>query len=468
MKIYNTLTKKKEEFTELNKGRVLMYVCGPTVYNYIHIGNARPFIVFDAFRNFLKYMGYNVTYVQNFTDVDDKIINRAIEEKKSPREVADFYIDEYFKDVHALGIKDADVHPRVTGVMDDIISFIKDLIEKGYAYELDGDVYFDTAKDKDYGKLSGKDISELIAGARIEINDKKKNPTDFALWKKRKIPEEIAWESPWGMGRPGWHIECSVMSQKYLDTTIDIHAGGQDLIFPHHENEIAQSECRSGKPFARYWMHNGYINVDNIKMSKSLGNFFTVRDVLGKHPGEVIRFFMLTTHYRGPINYSKELLDSAKVSLKRITTCKENLKFYDKNPEKPLNAAEGSAINELSSKKQDFIDALSDDFNTADAISVIFETVRIINSALNETSSKEFVQKSSSLLDEMTGVLNIANLSENKAGAADEALIEELIAKRSAAKKAKDFKTADEIRDKLTGMGVAIEDTRTGVKWSLI
>lgn len=462
MKIYNTLTGKKEDFQEIEKGKVKMYVCGPTVYNYIHIGNARPFVIFEAFRNYLEYRGYDVTFVQNFTDVDDKIIKRANEENITPKEVADKYIEEYFKDVEALGIRKADYHPRVTETIDDIIKFIEDLEEKGYAYRIGSDVYFDTKKDKEYGKLSGKNIDDLIAGARIDVNEDKKNPTDFALWKEKK-EGEIGWDSPWGVGRPGWHIECSVMSWKYLGETIDIHAGGQDLIFPHHENEIAQSECRSGKEFARYWMHNGYINVDNVKMSKSLGNFFTVRDVLKKIDGKVVRFFILLAHYRGPVNYSKELLDSAEKSLSRITNCKENLKFLKENSDGSLREEEKSIVEEIDKTKENYINHLDDDFNTADAISDIFDLVKIINSKISEKSSKELIEKASDMLDELTEVLNIANIEEETSQ--DDTLIEKMIEERNQAKKDKDYDKADKIRAELLDMGITIEDTRAGTKW---
>lgn len=465
MKIYNTLTNKKEEFIELEKGKVKMYVCGPTVYNYIHIGNARPFVIFEAFRNYLEYRGYVVTFVQNFTDVDDKIINRANEENKTPKEIADKYIEEYFKDVKALGIREADHHPRVTETIDDIIKFIQELEEKGFAYRVKNDVYFDTTKDSEYGKLSGKNIEDLMAGARISINENKKNPTDFALWKEKK-EGEIGWDSPWGVGRPGWHIECSVMSRKYLGDTIDIHAGGQDLIFPHHENEIAQSECRSGKDFAKYWMHNGYINVDNVKMSKSIGNFFTVRDVLNEIDGKVVRFFILSAHYRGPINYSKDLLESSAKSLERITNCKENLIFLCENSDASIKDDEKEIVTELEKIRENYISHLDDDFNTADAISDIFEMVRLINSKISENSSKEIIVKCKEMLDELTGVLNIANIDENNSS--DDEKIEEMIKERTLAKKNKDYSRADEIRSALQDMGVMIEDTRAGTKWKRI
>lgn len=464
MKIYNTLTNKKEEFHEINKGKVTIYSCGPTVYNYFHIGNARPFITFDLLRNFMEYIGYEVKFVQNFTDVDDKIIKRANEENLTPKEVADKYIQAYYEDAKALGIRKATVHPRVTDVMDDIIKYVQDLVDGGYAYELNGDVYFEVDKFKDYGKLSNKNIDELEAGARIGVNEQKKSPMDFALWKAKK-EGEIAWDSPWGEGRPGWHIECSVMSTKYLGEHIDIHCGGADLIFPHHENEIAQSEAHNHEKFANYWMHNGYINVDNVKMSKSLGNFFTVRDVLEHYTGDVLRFFMLSAHYKSPINYSKELLDAAKTSLDRIKNCKENTDFIIKNlSQKEFTAQENDLLKQISGFKDSFIEKMSDDLNSADAIAVIFDLVKFANSNINENSSKAFAQQTLDLLNELTGVLNIANLDTQNSDI-DEEKILSLIEERANAKKAKDFARADQIRDELLGMGIQIKDTRTGTQW---
>lgn len=464
MKIYNTLTRQKEEFIPLEDKKIKMYVCGPTVYNYFHIGNARPFIVFDAFRNYMKYKGYDVNYIQNFTDVDDKIINKAIEEGISPDEVAEKYIAEYFKDADALGIKRADVHPRVTENIQKIIDFVQQLISKGFAYELDGDVYFDTAAYKEYGKLSGQDLSELDLGSRINVNDRKKHPADFALWKAKK-PSEPGWCSPWGEGRPGWHIECSVMSARYLGDSIDIHAGGQDLIFPHHENEIAQSEARSGKQFAKYWMHNGYINVDNQKMSKSLGNFFTVRDILSEVSGDVIRFFLLSAQYRNPVNFSKEMLMQTKTGMERLINSKERLMFMLSHKEDAeasvLTDDEAKLKTELESFREKFSEAMDDDLNTADAISVIFELARFSNSNTDENSSALWMKSNLDMLNELTGVLNIINIQEKQS---DEQ-IEALIAKRAESKKEKDFETADKIRQQLLDMGVEIEDTRQGTKW---
>ena len=463
MKIYNTLTRQKEEFIPLEDKKIKMYVCGPTVYNYFHIGNARPFIVFDAFRNYMTYRGYDVNYVQNFTDVDDKIINKAIQEGISPDEVAEKYIEEYFKDADALGIKRADVHPRVTENIQQIIDFVQQLIKKGFAYELDGDVYFDTAAYKEYGKLSGQDLAELDLGSRINVNDRKKHPADFALWKAKKTSEP-GWCSPWGEGRPGWHIECSVMSARYLGDSIDIHAGGQDLIFPHHENEIAQSEARSGKQFARYWMHNGYINVDNQKMSKSLGNFFTVRDILSEVSGDVIRFFLLSAQYRNPVNFSKEMLLQTKAGMERLINSKERLIFmlsHKEADQSPLTEDESKLQAELESFRGKFIDAMDDDLNTADAISVIFELARFSNSNADENSSSLWIKSNLDMLNELTGVLNIINIKEKQS---DEE-IETLITKRAEFKKARDFETADRIRQQLLDMGVEIEDTRQGTKW---
>ena len=385
MKIYNTLTRQKETFIPLEENKIKMYVCGPTVYNFFHIGNARPFMIFDAFRNYMEYRGYEVTYVQNFTDVDDKIIKRANEEGISPIEVAEKYIAEYFKDADALGIKRATVHPRVTENIENIITFIEDLISKGFAYELNGDVYFNSQAYKEYGKLSKQNLEELNLGARIDVNDEKKHPIDFALWKAKK-EGEIGWQSPWGEGRPGWHIECSVMSARYLGDTIDIHAGGQDLIFPHHENEIAQSEARSGKQFARYWMHNGYINVDNQKMSKSLGNFFTVRDILSEFSGQVIRFFLLSAHYRNPVNFSKELILQAKAGMERLANSKERLVFTISHAKGQMNESELELVSALENHRDRFIEAMDDDINTADAISIIFELARFSNTNVTENS----------------------------------------------------------------------------------
>ena len=465
MKIYNTLTRQKETFIPLEENKIKMYVCGPTVYNFFHIGNARPFMIFDAFRNYMEYRGYEVTYVQNFTDVDDKIIKRANEEGISPIEVAEKYIAEYFKDADALGIKRATVHPRVTENIENIITFIEDLISKGFAYELNGDVYFNSQAYKEYGKLSKQNLEELNLGARIDVNDEKKHPIDFALWKAKK-EGEIGWQSPWGEGRPGWHIECSVMSARYLGDTIDIHAGGQDLIFPHHENEIAQSEARSGKQFARYWMHNGYINVDNQKMSKSLGNFFTVRDILSEFSGQVIRFFLLSAHYRNPVNFSKELILQAKAGMERLANSKERLVFTISHTKGQMNESELELVSALENHRDRFIEAMDDDINTADAISIIFELARFSNTNVTENSSLEWAEKNLSLFNELTGVLNI--IKDEDTDSNDNEQIEKLIKDRVEAKKNKDFALADAIRDELKSMGIEIEDTRQGTKWKKI
>ena len=463
MKLYNTLTRKKEEFIPIEDNKVRMYSCGPTVYNYFHIGNARPFIMFDLLRNYLIYRGYEVTFVQNFTDVDDKIIKRANEEGISPFEVADKYIAEYFRDADGLGIRRADVHPRVTENIPQIIEFIEELIEKGYAYESAGDVYFDTQKFKDYGKLSRQNLAELNLGSRIEVNEDKRHPMDFALWKSKK-EGEIGWESPWSEGRPGWHIECSVMSRRYLGDTIDIHSGGQDLIFPHHENEIAQSEARSGKPFANFWVHNGYINIDNQKMSKSLNNFFTVREISDEMDLEIVRFFMLSAHYRGPVNYSKELLDQAKAGMTRLYNSKNRMEFLLSMAESGIREEEKANLEKLPEFKKAFIDAMDDDLNTADAITAIFELVSFVNTTAKDESSKEYVEECLAIFSELTGVLNIIQKKDD----VDEEKINELIEKRTAAKKNKDFAESDRIRDELKEMGIELLDTRQGTTWTKI
>ena len=463
MKIFNTMTRSKEEFKPLEEGKVKMYVCGPTVYNYIHVGNARPFIIFDTLRRYLEYRGYDVTFVQNFTDVDDKIIKRGHEEGIAPEEIAQKYIKEYFVDADGLGIKRASVHPQVTENIEQIIEFVKELEDKGYAYAVNGDVYFDTQKFEGYGKLSGIKQEELEAGSRIEINDQKKHPMDFVLWKAKKEGEP-GWTSPWGEGRPGWHIECSVMSNRYLGETIDIHAGGQDLKFPHHENEIAQSEARSGKNFSNYWLHNEYINVNNEKMSKSLGNFFTVREIAEIFDLEVVRLFMLSTHYRNPINFSDEILNQSKAGLERLYNAKEKALFTINNLEdSKMTEEEAKLQEELAGFRQKFIDAMDDDVNTADAVSVIFELAKFMNSNVTEKSSKEFAQKVIDEFNELTSVLNIVN-KDQKEDILDEE-IEQLIAQRTEAKKNKNFQLADEIRQQLLDKGIILEDTRQGVKW---
>ena len=465
MKVYNTLTRQKEEFVPQQEGKVKMYVCGPTVYDYIHIGNARPYVVFDTVRRYLEYKGYDVTYVQNFTDVDDKIINRANKENSTMQEISNRYIEEAFHDADGLNVKRATVHPRVTEEMPHIIEMIQTLLDKGFAYEDNGTVYYDTKKFPEYGKLSKKNLDELIAGAseRVSIDDAKKNPTDFVLWKPHK-PGEPKWEAPWGAGRPGWHIECSVMAKRYLGDTIDIHAGGEDLIFPHHENEIAQSEAANGKQFSKYWLHNGFITVDNEKMSKSLGNFFTVRDIAAQFPYEVIRFFILGGHYRGPINFSDNLMRDAQNGLERIKNCKKDLAHYVQNCEQSaLKEEEKAAVEELEKFKTQFEAAMDDDFNTANAITAIYELVRFTNKAIKENMSKELAEKTQDMLNHLCDVLGIAEMKEEKEE--DTAEIEALIAKRTEAKKNKDFAAADAIREQLAQMGITIKDTRQGVQW---
>ena len=461
MKVYNTLTRKKEEFVPMDKNEVKVYVCGPTVYNFFHIGNARPFVVFDTLRRYLEYSGNKVKFVQNFTDVDDKIINKAREDGVTAGEVSEKYIEEYYKDAAALNVKKATVHPKVTETMDEIIQFVSDLIDKGYAYERNGDVYYSTRKFKEYGKLSKQNIEDLESGARIEVDEAKDDPLDFALWKARKADDEIAWESPWGMGRPGWHIECSTMSRKYLGETIDIHAGGQDLIFPHHENEIAQSEAHNGKQFANYWMHNGYITIDKEKMSKSKGNFFTVRDILKDYDGEVMRFFLLSGHYRNPINFSKELMDQAKNSLARMQNAKENLKHLAATEEGQMTEEEKKIYEGYDAHRQDFIKAMDDDLNTADAISAVFELISDINIAVKDGCSKEFAEKSLEVLQELADVLGLLADSEDD-GIDDD--IQALVDERQEARKAKNFARADEIRDMLAERGITLKDTPQGVQ----
>ena len=466
MKLYNTLTRTKEEFVPQEEGKVKMYVCGPTVYNYIHIGNARPYVVFDTVRRYLEYKGYDVTYVQNFTDVDDKIIKKANEEHSSMEEVSNRYIKEAFTDADGLNVKRATHHPRVTEEMNNIIEMIKTLVDKGYAYENDGTVYYDTKKFPEYGKLSKKNLDELIEGAseRVDKDDAKKNTTDFVLWKPFK-PGEPKWDSPWGQGRPGWHIECSVMAKKYLGDTMDIHAGGEDLIFPHHENEIAQSEAANGKTFAKYWMHNGFIMVNNEKMSKSAGNFFTVREIAAEFPYEVIRFFILNGHYRSPLNFSRELMQACQNGLERIKNCNTDLQHYiDNSEDTSLKDNEKELLDELDKFRVQFETAMDDDFNTADAISAIYELVRFVNKSIKDNVSKEFAVKEMEMLGKLCDGIGI-NKEKEKVEDEDTALIEELRAKRTEAKKNKNFAEADAIRDKLTEMGVTIKDTRQGVQW---
>ena len=460
--LYNTLKREKQEFIPVEEGKVKMYSCGPTVYNFFHIGNARPFIIFDTLRRYLEYKGYEVKFVQNFTDIDDKMINKANELGITVKELADQYIDEYYTDAKGLGIRPATVHPRATENIESIINIIETLIENGYAYNVDGDVYYSTKKFEHYGKLSHQPLEDLESGARIDVNEDKNDPMDFALWKKQK-PGEPAWESPWGMGRPGWHIECSAMANTYLGKTIDIHSGGQDLIFPHHENEIAQSEAANCCQFANYWVHNGYINVDNRKMSKSLGNFFTVRDVAKEFDYEVIRFFMLSAHYRSPINFSKDLMDAAKSALDRVYTCIESMEFFGKtaNDEITLSADEIEYLERLSQYKNKFIKAMDDDLNTADAISVIFEIVADANKFITADNipSKVTVDKTVDAIRELGGVLGLFNKKDEDGIPAE---IEELLNQRAEARKNKDWAASDEIRDRLKEMGYAVKDTPQG------
>ncbi|HHW71135.1 MAG TPA: cysteine--tRNA ligase [Clostridiales bacterium] len=462
MKLYNTLTRKKEEFVPLREGEVRIYSCGPTVYDYFHVGNARPFIIFDTLRRYFEYKGYKVKYVQNFTDIDDKMIKRANEEGIDISELGDRFIQEYFKDADALGIKRATYHPRATEHIEDMIVFIQRLIDRGMAYNVDGNVYFDTSAFPQYGKLSGQRLEDLEAGARIDVDEHKKNPMDFVLWKRQK-PGEPAWDSPWGKGRPGWHIECSVMAMKYLGETIDIHSGGQDLIFPHHENEIAQSEGATGKPFARYWIHNGYINIDNKKMSKSLGNFFTVRELSKKFDLEAVRLFMLSAHYRNPINFSEELLKQAESALERLYNAKGNLEYLLKITEdKKMTQKERELQNRIDKYRKKFEDAMEDDINTADALAAIFDMVRDMNRVLNEESSRRIVEIGYTEFMKLTSVLGLLQ-KESQPQGTDE--IKELIKRRQKAREEKNWALADSIREELNDMGIVVEDTPKGAKW---
>ena len=464
MKLFNTMTMKKEDFTPTEPGRVTIYACGPTVYNYIHVGNARPLIMFDALRRYLEYRGYEVTFVQNFTDIDDKIINRANEEGKTSSEIAEKYIAEYQTDARGLGVREATIHPRATENIDGIIAMISGLIEKGFAYQSGADVYYRTDRFPEYGKLSHQPLDELMAGARIDASDIKENPMDFALWKAAK-PGEPFWESPWGEGRPGWHIECSVMASRYLGRTIDIHCGGQDLIFPHHENEIAQSEGFSGCEFVRYWVHNGFISIDNKKMSKSLGNFFTVREAAEAYGYENIRMFMLMSHYRSPLNYSGEILTQAKSALDRLKTAKGSLEFIASNGSDSVKDSETVFINSLPGFRERFIAALDDDFNTADAVSVIFELARASNTIAAAEASKTFAQKTLEVFNELTDALGLI-YGDDGTGVLDSE-IEALIEARNTARKEKNWAEADRIRDRLSEMGIILEDTPQGVKWKI-
>ena len=462
MKIFNTMTRRKEEFVPIDKNEVKIYACGPTVYNYIHIGNARPLCVFDVLRRYLEYRGYNVRFVQNFTDVDDKIIKRANEEGLSFEEVSKKYIKEFWTDAHGLNFKDATVHPKATENIDEIINIIKTLEEKGYAYAVDGDVYYRTLKFKDYGKLSHQPIEDLQSGARIAIGEKKENPLDFALWKAAKEGEPY-WDSPWGKGRPGWHIECSAMNKRYLGDSIDIHCGGKDLVFPHHENEIAQSESANDAPFAKYWMHNGYINVDNVKMSKSLGNFKTVREIANVYGYEVIRYFLISSHYRSPINYSIDIIEQCQSALDRLYTCRESLDFAIKNAKSDIDEDE-EILKLIASAKDEFIKAMDDDLNTADGIAAVFNLVSTINTEIiNKEVSLNVCKKAAEMFDELTGVLGL--LYNRKSNDIDND-IEKLIEQRQTARANKDWATADKIRDELKAKGIILKDTPQGVTWT--
>ena len=471
MKIYNTLSRKKEVFKPIEEGKIRMYVCGPTVYDYMHIGNARPLVVFDTFRRFAKYRGYDVKYVVNFTDVDDKIIKKSIEEGITTKEVTDRYIAQYMADAKDLNLDEEDtIHPRATELMDDIIAFIDGLVKKGVAYESDGDVYFDVSKKADYGKLSRRNLDDLMHGAsnRLDNEDtnRKKNPADFTLWKKTKIEGEVAWDSPWGAGRPGWHIECSTMNKKILGETIDIHAGGEDLEFPHHENEIAQSEALNEVKFANYWMHNGMIQVNGTKMSKSLGNFFTLDDIKKEYDLMTIRFWLLTTSYRQPINFTREIIEQAQNSLNRLNNAAFKLEEdLAKASDRPMEKCEEKLLANLEAAEANFIRVMEDDLNTADAITVLFDLAKFINTNISSASSKAFIEKTKALYDSLYDVLGL--VAKKKSLDIDEDFILAKIEERAAAKKAKDFAKADAIRDELLEMGISLKDTRDGVKWEI-
>ncbi|MCD8220743.1 MAG: cysteine--tRNA ligase [Clostridiales bacterium] len=466
MKIFNTLSKRKEEFVPLEPGKVRMYVCGPTVYNYIHIGNARPMIVFDTVRRYFEYKGYEVNYVSNFTDVDDKIIKKAMEEGVDSEVISERYIEECKKDMAGMNVRPATTHPKATQEIPGMLEMIQTLIDKGHAYVAkDGTVYFQVSSFREYGKLSHKNLDEMMSGFReikVTGEDNKENPSDFVLWKPKKEGEP-SWSSPWCEGRPGWHIECSVMSKRYLGEQIDIHAGGEDLIFPHHENEIAQSEAANGKPFANYWMHNAFLNIDNRKMSKSLGNFFTVREISEKYDLQVLRFFMLSAHYRSPLNFSAELMEAAKSGLERILTAVDRLKDASETArDRELNARELAAADEAKALVAKYEAAMDDDFNTADAIAALFELVKLSNSTLTGTDAKKFVADMRETIEKLCDVLGIT--TERKTESLEDA-VEALIAERQAARKARNFARADEIRSQLSDMGIILEDTREGVKW---
>ena len=467
MKLYNTSTGKKEDFTPIEPGKVKLYVCGPTVYDFIHVGNARPIILFDVLRRYFEFRGYDVTFVQNFTDVDDKIIDRANKEGVDSLEISERFIEEYFTDARGLGVKPATHHPKVTEHIDGIVTAVQTLIDKGFAYELNGDVYYRTGAFPQYGKLSGQNLEELQAGARVDVQVEKESPLDFALWKSAK-PGEPAWESPWGPGRPGWHIECSAMAKKYLGDTIDIHAGGEDLIFPHHENEIAQSVCANGAPFAKYWLHNGFITIDSKKMSKSEGNFFTLREISDKYPYEAIRFFILNGHYRMPMNFSEELIMAAENGLTRIKNCHRNLDYLEqRTKDREQGEKDARLVREAEAFRDDFIKVMDDDFNTADAVTAIYELVRFLNVNLNEDSALGVVKASKAVLAGLCDVLGISPDADDNA--LDKELppnIAALLEKRKEARLSKEWAESDRLRDELLALGVAVEDKREGQVWS--
>ena len=464
IRLYNTLTARRDPFVPIEEGKVKMYACGPTVYNFFHVGNARCFVIFDMLRRYFEYRGYEVTFVQNFTDIDDKVIRRANEEGVTYTDIAERYIKEYFTDAQGLGVRAASVHPHATENMDEILAIVKKLVEDGYAYPMDGDVYFRTRKFRGYGKLSGQAIEDLESGARIDVNDKKEDPLDFALWKAAK-PGEPSWPSPWGDGRPGWHIECSAMVRRYLGTTIDIHCGGQDLIFPHHENEIAQSECCNAAPFANYWLHNGYINIDNRKMSKSLGNFFTVREIAEKYGYLPIRYFLLSSHYRSPINFSEEVIAQASAALERIFNCVDSLSFYVKNATGELRPEEEATVAAFRATRDAMIEGMDDDFNTGAGIAALFDLVSLINKALPAGLSLAAAREAQALLTEMTELFGFVKESREDADLV--AWIEERIAARAAAKKEKNYAAADAIREELAARGVTLRDTSQGTKYTI-
>ena len=463
MKVFNTLKRDKQELIPIKEGEFKIYACGPTVYNFIHIGNARPLCVFDVLRRYLEYRGYKVNFVQNFTDIDDKIIRRANEEGVTFKDISEKYIEEFWTDAKGMNIREATTHPKATETMDEIISIVEGLVEKGYAYEVNGDVYFSTKKFSEYGKLSHQPLEDLEAGARINVGEVKREPMDFALWKSAK-PGEPYWDSPWGHGRPGWHIECSAMVRKFLGETIDIHCGGQDLIFPHHENEIAQSECCNGAPFANYWMHNGFITVDKVKMSKSLGNFFTVRDVAEQYGYEPIRYLMISCQYRSPINYSFDAIAQCKASLERLYTCRDNLDFALKNAKDEAGDKDAEILALIDSKKDKFIEAMEDDLNTGEALGAVFELVKDINTNVNDgVQSKALVEYAIKVFDELMEVLGLLYNRKSASSLDDE--IEALIQQRNDARKNKNWAEADRIRDELKAQGIVLEDTPQGVKW---